>query len=139
MRNLLSIGVAPKNIAAFDPRGDRLEDVRALGISKVYGTFESALDADNYDAALVCSPTNLHIKQGIELARRGIHLLMEKPLAHNLDGIKEFKSLVQKNNIVVLMAYIFRFSPLTNKVRESGFKCHRKGSFCSWRVFRVFT
>ena len=118
MRNLLSMGVDPKKIAAFDPRSDRLEEVRALGISKVYGTYEAALDADNYDAALICSPTNLHIKQGIELAKRGIHILMEKPLAHNLDGIEEFKSLVQKNNIVVLMAYIFRFSPLTDKVKE---------------------
>ncbi len=118
MRNLLSMGVDPKNIAAFDPRGDRLDEVKELGISEVYGTFETALDADNYDAALVCSPTNLHIKQGIELARRGIHLLMEKPLAHNLDGIEELKSSAKKNNIVVLMAYIFRFSPLTDKVKE---------------------
>ena len=118
MRNLLSMGVDPKNITAFDPRSDRRDEVRALGISKVYGTYEAALDADEYDAALICSPTNLHIKQGIGLAKRGIHLLMEKPLAHNLDGIDEFKSLVRKNNIVVLMAYIFFFFSLTDKVKE---------------------
>ena len=118
MRNLLSMGVKSHNIVASDPRRDRLDEVTALGISRVYETYEEALEADNYDAAMVCSPTNLHIQQGIELAKKGIHILMEKPLAHNLDGIEEFKSLVKKNKIVVLMAYIFRFSPLTDKVRD---------------------
>ena len=116
--NLLAIGVSPANIVATDPRIDRIDEVRAMGVERVYSTFEEGLNADEFDAALICSPTSLHIKQGLELAKRGIHILMEKPLAHNLDEIEEFKSLVQKNNIVVLMAYIFRFSPLTDKVKE---------------------
>ena len=118
MRNLLAMGVSPTNIVATDPRIDRIDEVRAMGIERVYTTFEEGLKADKFDAAVICSPTNLHIEQGIELAKRGIHILMEKPLAHNLDGIDEFRSLVEQNNVVVLMGYIFRFSPLTDKVLE---------------------
>ncbi|MEQ8667386.1 MAG: Gfo/Idh/MocA family oxidoreductase [Rhodospirillales bacterium] len=118
MRNLLAIGVSPSDITATDPRDDRRDEVKAMGIQSVFATFEEALDAGKYDAAFVCSPTNLHIPQGIELANRGIHILMEKPLAHDLEGIEEFKVAIAANNVVVLMAYIFRFSPLTDKVRE---------------------
>ena len=43
---------------------------------------------------------------------------MEKPLADSLEDIDKFKDTIEKNNVVVLMAYIFRFSPLTLKVKE---------------------
>lgn len=118
MRNLIAMGVSPDNIAASDPREDRRAEVQKMGIPNVFATYEEALESGKYDAAIVCSPTNLHIPQGIELAKRGIHILMEKPLAHDLEGIEEFKSIIAKNKVAVLMAYIFRFSPLTDKVRE---------------------
>jgi predicted dehydrogenase len=118
MRNLLAIGTKPRNISAVDTREDRRQEVVNMGINNVFSTYKEALDAGSYDAAIVCSPTNLHIPQGINLANRGIHILMEKPLAHDLEGIEELKAAVEKNKIVVLMAYIFRFSPLTTKVRE---------------------
>jgi predicted dehydrogenase len=118
MRNLLAIGVKPEDITATDPREDRRQEVIKMGIRNVFGTYEDALEGGDYAAAIVCSPTSLHIPQGIDLANRGIHILMEKPLAHDLEGIDEFKAAIEKNNVVVLMAYIFRFSPLTDKVRE---------------------
>ena len=118
MRNLLAIGVKPESISAVDTRDDRRQEVINMGINSVYATYEEALEASNYDAAIVCSPTNVHIPQGIDLAKRGIHILMEKPLAHDLEGIDEFKAVIAENKVVVMMAYIFRFSPLTDKVRE---------------------
>ncbi len=118
LRNLLSIGVKADELAASDPRADRRAEVAAMGISAVFETYEKALAAGDYDAAIMCSPTNLHIPQAIDLAKRGIHILMEKPLGHNLDGIEDLKAAVAETGVVVLMAYIFRFSPLTAKVRE---------------------
>ena len=118
MRNLLSIGFDPSDIVAVDPREDRLREVKDLGISTVYSSFEKAINSGTYDAAIVCSPTSMHIDQGIELANRGVHMLMEKPLAHNLEGINELKSAISNKKVTLLMAYIFRFSPLTKKVKE---------------------
>lgn len=118
MRNLMGLGIQPSDIVAVDPRPDRLAEVRSMGIETVFDSFEKAVDYHKYDAAIVCSPTNLHIKQGIELAARGIHMLMEKPLAHDLTGLDELKQQIKENHVVVLMAYIFRFSPLTEKVIE---------------------
>ena len=118
MRNLISIGVSPSDIVATDPRADRLEEVVKMKIGKVFATLEEALASQKFDAGIICSPTNLHIIQGIELAKRGIHILMEKPLASDLNSIDEFKKLINENHVQVLMAYIFRFSPLTGKVKE---------------------
>ena len=118
IRNLMSIGVKAEDISAMDPREDRRNEIINMGIRDVYSTLEEALETNDYYASIVCSPTDCHIRQGIDLASRGIHILMEKPLADNLEGIEEFKAEIEKNNVVVLMAYIFRFSPLTEKVQE---------------------
>jgi predicted dehydrogenase len=118
MRNLLSIGIKPSEITATDPREDRRLEVNRMGVNSVFETVEEALNSNNYYAAIICSPTNLHIRQGIELANRGIHILMEKPLADDLEGIEEFKESIKKHNITVMMAYIFRFTPLSEKVKD---------------------
>jgi len=119
MRNLLAMGIDPSDIGSIDIREDRREEIKELlKIEKVFRSIEDALESGTYDAGIVCSPTSLHIPHGTLLAEKGINILMEKPLAHNLDGIDKFKQLVEQNDIIVLMAYIFRFSPLTKKTKE---------------------
>jgi Predicted dehydrogenases and related proteins len=44
-----------------------------------------------YDASIICSPTSLHIDQCNILSSKKIHLMIEKPLARNLDGIEILK------------------------------------------------
>lgn len=118
LRNLLTIGVPAEDLTATDPREDRRREVVAMGITAVFESHEQALDAGDYDAAIVCSPTSLHIPHATDLAKRGIHILLEKPLSYNLEGIETLKAAVEENRVVVLIAYIFRFSPLTAKVQE---------------------
>ena len=60
----------------------------------------------------------MHTNQGIQLAKNNIHLMIEKPLDSNLDRISELKDIVNEKNLTVMMAYIFRFSPLTKMVKE---------------------
>jgi len=117
-RNLISLGIPKRDLYAIDTRKDRRNEIESVGVSKCYSSLDEALQKENFDAAIMCSPTSLHIPQGISLAKKGIHILMEKPLAHNLEGIDEFIKVVKENKVVILMAYIFRFSPLTQKVKE---------------------
>lgn len=119
IRNLLSIKVKPEDIAVVDTREDRRQEVKDMfSIQNLYNSFESAMEAKKYDAALICTPTSLHIPTAVHLAKKGIHMIIEKPLSHNLEGVEELKEIVDKNKVVVEMAYIFRYSPLTKKVKE---------------------
>jgi len=117
-RNLLATGVPATDIAAIDPREDRREEVRALGVETTYTSLAEALDSGSFDAAFVCSPTSMHIEDATALAERGVHMCIEKPLARDLEGIDGLQRAVEDNGVVVLMGYIFRFLPLTAKVRE---------------------
>src|SRR5688572_14526750 len=53
------------------------------GIEAAFDSLDAAL-ANSFDAAVICTPANLHVPQAIQCARRGIHLLIEKPLS--IDG-----------------------------------------------------
>lgn len=119
MRNLLSIGYSHSDIAAVDTRVDRQQELKdLLGINAIFSSLDDALAASTFDAAIVCSPTSCHIPQAIQLAKSDVHIMMEKPLAHDLEGIDTLKTVVADKNLTVLMAYIFRFSPLTKKLKE---------------------
>ncbi|WP_239988797.1 Gfo/Idh/MocA family protein [Paramagnetospirillum kuznetsovii] len=117
-RNLRAIGVPSSDIFAIDTRADRRREIEEIGINTSFASFDEALAAGHYDAALVCSPTSLHIPQATVLAKRGTHILMEKPLAHDLAGIVDLKQAVADNGVQVVMAYIFRFAPTVAKAKE---------------------
>lgn len=119
IRNLLDIGASTSDIAVVEIREDRIKETKdTLKIETVYTSLDDALNSKKFDAAIVCAPTYLHIPMGSQLAQQGIHILMEKPLSHNLEGIEKFKAVVNRNNIIVEMAYIFRYSPSIKKVKE---------------------
>jgi predicted dehydrogenase len=119
LRNLLTIGINKEDVSCVETRDDRIAEVQDYGIKNVYSSLESALSEDkNYDAAIICSPTSLHIDQCNILSSRNINLMIEKPLSSNLDGIEILKKNVKENKLVVLMAYIFRFTPQVQMIKK---------------------
>jgi len=69
------------------------------------------------DVAFICNPNNLHIPAAIAAAEAGCHLFVEKPLSHNLEGIEELCRVVEKRNLVALVAYQMRFHPCLLRVK----------------------
>ena len=118
LRNLLQIGIANTSLFVIETRDDRQSEVKELGINNIYKSIDEATQKNKIDAAIICSPTALHIKHGIQLAEKNINLMIEKPLSRDLTDIDILKEVVTKNKLIVVMAYIFRFSPITKKVKD---------------------
>lgn len=64
------------------------------------------------DAAIIASPASEHIPQALALARRGAHLLVEKPLSHNLDGVGELIGLCAERGLALMVGYNMAHMPL---------------------------
>ena len=110
IRNAISIGVNPSNIISVDDRLDRLSEVKKIGVKNTFNKLDLALKK-NFDAAIICSPTSMHISQSIKIAKLKKHMLIEKPLDSKLTGSDKLNKIVQKNNLTCMIAYIFRFHP----------------------------
>ncbi|MCA9394925.1 MAG: Gfo/Idh/MocA family oxidoreductase [Candidatus Omnitrophica bacterium] len=118
-RNLIALGTSKDDITIVETRADRQQEIReTIGVTRIFDNLDKALAAETYFAGFICAPTNLHIPMGIKLAEKGIHILMEKPLAHNLDGIEDLKDKVESSKVVVALAYIFRFHPGIQRLKE---------------------
>jgi predicted dehydrogenase len=105
-------------IAAVDPREDRRAEVRTrFGLTDLYPTLEAALGA-RADAAVICTPTALHVEPALELARRGVHLMIEKPISHTLDGVDELLKICRDKRLVCFVAYVMRFDPSLRTVKK---------------------
>ena len=62
------------------------------------------------EAAVIATPSVFHIKQAIDLMRRGVHVLIEKPLSHSLENINELLIIEKKSKSVCLLGYCLRYN-----------------------------
>jgi predicted dehydrogenase len=62
-------------------------------------------------AVIVANPSALHVPLALEAARAGAHLLIEKPLSHDLDGVQELEDTVAARHLTVLVGFHYRFDP----------------------------
>jgi len=67
--------------------------------------------AEKPTAAFICNPTSFHVSTAQACAEAGCHLFLEKPVSHNLAGVRELLGTVEARNLVALVGYQLRFHP----------------------------
>lgn len=67
------------------------ETAEKFQIEKSYGSYDELLDDPKIDAVYIPLPNHLHKKWVTEAARKGKHILCEKPAALNTEDIMEMK------------------------------------------------
>lgn len=106
LRNLLALS---QKAAVVEPMEERACEISRNYKVLVYSKLEDALDKEVYDAALICNPNVFHLKTAVRIARRGIHLFIEKPLSHSMAGVEELLSIVKKNKLHTFVGSNFKF------------------------------
>jgi predicted dehydrogenase len=86
------------------------------------------------DAAVVAVPTVHHHAVAREILRRGIAVLVEKPLAADLKQAEELVELARRVGTVLQVGHIERFNPAYEQLRRRPLRpkfvtCERLGSF----------
>ena len=82
IRNLINLKINPKNITGYDPRNDRIEEVKAYGVKNFISNLNT-IKENEFDGAFICSPTSLHVKQAITLAKKTLIYLSKSLLTKN--------------------------------------------------------
>ena len=93
------------------------ELAQQYNVDATFASLEEAL-LDPPDMAVVCTPAHLHIPMARQLVAAGVHVLIEKPLGVSLEGVNELIQESQQQGRVVAVAYVLRFHPLLNKLRQ---------------------
>ena len=110
--------------------------------SKTVSSIDEAIKY-GIQAAIVSSPAILHLEQSLELAKNGVHLLIEKPLSHTSDRVNELLEVINKNSVIAMVGYVMRYdsgaiefknwisNKITGKILHARIEC---GSYLpDWR------
>ena len=93
----------------YDPDPARAEEICRLYGCACFDTLDELMNAA--DALTVAAPTSLHAEIGERCLERGLHLLMEKPLAHDLKGAARLVELARKAELVLMVGHVERYNP----------------------------
>ena len=69
--------------------------------------------------AIIAGPASEHVASALTLARSGVHLLVEKPLSHTLEGVAELIAECASRRLVLLPGYTLRFIPSLNVLQQA--------------------
>ena len=92
--------VSPK-VAAY--AGDR------FGVPYRCTDFQDLVDRADVDAVVIATP--LHSDPAIAAARAGKHVLVEKPMALNLDEATAMVETAEQAGVTLMVAYMKRYDP----------------------------
>ena len=90
-----------------------------FGITRVYDDYEQLLADPDIDAVYNPLPNNLHVPYTIKALQAGKHVLCEKPIGMNADEAEQLIQAAQQYpNLKVMEAFMYRFHPQWQKVKE---------------------
>ncbi len=93
--------------------GANQEKVEALSSKyggRAYPDLNQFLTHEPMDAVIIGSPSGLHAQEGIECARRGLHVLVEKPIDVTVEKADALISQCAQANVKLAVCYQDRFS-----------------------------
>jgi predicted dehydrogenase len=83
---------------------------RRFGIQS-YGDYRAMLDTERPDAVVIATPTNAHRDATLAAIERGIHVLVEKPIAVNVDEAQEMIRAAREAGLLLSVGHIERYNP----------------------------
>ncbi len=89
-------------------------DVRA----PFFADLPALLAHDRPEAVVIASPNNLHLPQALQCCERGLHFLVEKPVASNWDDAVAMVQAVRRSGVVTLVGHHRRYLAPVQAAKE---------------------
>ncbi len=83
-----------------------------------YESLDDLLISEEFDGALVITPTSTHIEIAIKLLEAKKHVFVEKPMTYKSEDGQKLVRLAEKNKVILTCGYIERFNPVVSLVKN---------------------
>lgn len=95
--------------------GRRLDQTKEVadkyGIAHASTELSEALAIPGVDAAILCTPTQMHASQAVECMKAGVHVQTEIPLADSLADAKQVADVQKETGKICMVGHTRRFNP----------------------------
>ncbi len=106
-------------VAGVDPSKDARKNLEIeYGVSTTYDNLDDALAHVKADAAIIAVPNFLHQNYTIACLKKGLHTLVEKPMALNLADVDDMIATAKDKGKLLMCGQSQRFSPAIRQVKK---------------------
>lgn len=95
---------------------------KAKHVAKKYNThaYNNHLELleNRVEAVSVAVPTRLHKKVALNFIERGVHVLVEKPIADTVENAMEIVNAAERHGVILAIGHVERFNSAVQKLRE---------------------
>lgn len=103
-------------VGVYDVRTPHAEKIAAKYGTSVYRDMEElALDIE---AASIAVPADKHFEVATLFLERGVHVLVEKPIATRTDDAEAMAALAQEKGVILQVGHVERFNPVLKFLEE---------------------
>jgi hypothetical protein len=105
-------------VGIADPdRAQARSVAQALGCAEV-ADFSTLLDA-GVDAVTIAAPTHLHHEIALACIARGIHVLVEKPIASTTEEGRDIVAAARRAGVTLMVGHVERFNPAVQAIKDA--------------------
>lgn len=88
-----------------------------LGVARAYASFaemaaKEARRKDGIEAVAIVTPNHMHAPVALQFLKRGIHVICDKPLTHNLPEAKKLAKAVEASGVVFALTHNYTGYPM---------------------------
>lgn len=84
---------------------------------RAYDQLEAMLADPSIQIVVICTPHHLHVPQAIAAAEAGKHLVLEKPVALDLDSLHQLQAAVRSARVKTVVSFVLRWNPLFEMIK----------------------
>lgn len=106
-------------VAVVDINYERAKQIADQYGCAPYADFRKMCDEVKLDAVCICTPDQFHLENACYAAEKGLHLLIEKPIAPTVAEALQIEETANKAGVRMMVAHVLHFDPRYATLRES--------------------
>lgn len=105
-------------VAVSDVDNKLAEKIASRYKTRCYSEYKAMLGEEKLDLVSVAVPTKLHHKVALYAMERGLHVLVEKPIADTVPNAQEISRGAQDQNRILMVGHVERFNPAVTELKR---------------------
>lgn len=103
-------------VGIVDTSKERADEIAARYATTGYTDYREIID--KIDVVTIAVPTSLHYEVAKPFLERGVHVLLEKPVAKTLEEATELFEIAEKNNAHLQVGHVERFNGAVQEIKK---------------------
>jgi UDP-N-acetylglucosamine 3-dehydrogenase len=97
---------------------NKAEEISKRFNIEFFRDYKEALNKHDVDAVTICTPTSTHYEIAVDVIKRGINVLIEKPVTGNLEKVLKLSEIAKDTKVKIMPGFIERFNPAVNYLKQ---------------------